>query len=91
MVKSVQGPEPTSEIWKIQLSVDTVSRRIGDIHSDIKTNVKDKIMSEFSLKIDEATAVTSHVQFLVNILFNDEDLIAKNFLFLQMIARTSHR
>jgi hypothetical protein len=60
------GSESASEISRIPLSVDTISRRVIDMYSDIEAIMKEKINSsqKFSLQIDESTDISGHAQLL---------------------------
>lgn len=83
MVKIVLGLEAGTEISKIPLSADTISRRVSDMSSDIEDIMKEKIKSsrKFSLQIDESTDIGGHAQLLSYIRYVDGDVIATNFFF----------
>ncbi|XP_067131376.1 SCAN domain-containing protein 3-like [Centruroides vittatus] len=69
MVKIVLGSEAASEISKIPLSDDTISRRVIEMSSDIEDIMKEKINSsrKFSLQIDESTDISGRAQLLAYI------------------------
>ncbi|XP_023226698.1 zinc finger BED domain-containing protein 5-like [Centruroides sculpturatus] len=87
MVKIVLGSEAASEISKIPLSADTISRRVIEMSSDIEDIMKEKIKSsgKFSLQIDESTDISGHAQLLAYIRYIDGNVIATNFFFCKQL------
>ncbi|XP_067131373.1 zinc finger BED domain-containing protein 5-like [Centruroides vittatus] len=87
MVKIVLGSEAASEISKIPLSDDTISRRVIEMSSDIEDIMKKKINSsrKFSLQIDESTDISGRAQLLAYIRYIDGNVIATNFFFCKQL------
>ncbi|XP_067131372.1 zinc finger BED domain-containing protein 5-like [Centruroides vittatus] len=87
MVKIVLGSEAASEISKIPLSDDTISRRVIEMSSDIEDIMKEKINSsrKFSLQIDESTDISGRAQLLAYIRYIDGNVIATNFFFCKQL------
>ena len=76
------GEEAVSELSKIPLSNNIISRRIHGMSENIECNIKSKILKHklFALQIDESTDITGKAQFLVFILFIDDKFIVEGFL-----------
>jgi hypothetical protein len=73
MVKIVLGPEAASEISKVPLSANTVSRRVSNLSSDIEVILRGKInlSRKFSLQIHESTDISGYAQLIANIRYID--------------------
>jgi len=81
IVKSMLGDNAEKEISLVPLSNDTVSRRIGDMSSDIQCHVREKCDSRlFELQLDESTDISKKCQLLSYIRFIDDDSVIEQFL-----------
>ena len=77
------GEEAASELRKIPLSDNTISRRIHAMSENIEcNNIKSKILKHklLALQIDESTNITGKAQLLVFIRFIDDKFIVEDFL-----------
>ena len=74
--------EAASELRKIPLSDNTISRRIHGMSENIECNIKSKILKHklLALQIDESTDITFKAQLLVFIRFIDDKSIVEDFL-----------
>jgi hypothetical protein len=84
MVKTVFGVEAANKISKVQLSRETISRRVGDMSCDIELNLRENVnvSRSFSIQIDVSTDISGHAQLIACIRFVDSDRIvssARNF------------
>ena len=82
IVRIMFGKEAVSELSKISLSDNTISRRIHDMSENIECNIKSKILKDkfFALLVDESTGITGKAQLLVFICFIDDESIVEDFL-----------
>ena len=76
------GEEAASELRKIPLSDNTISRCIHAMSENIECNIKSKILKHklLALQIDESTDITGKAQLLVFIRFIDDKSIVEDFL-----------
>ena len=82
IVRIMFGEEAVSELSKIPLFDNTISRRIHDMSENIKCNTKSKILKHklFALQVDESTDITGKAQLLMFIRFIDDESIVEDFL-----------
>ena len=85
------GEEAVSELSKIPLSDNTISRRIHDMSENIKCNIKSKILKHksFALQVDESTNNTGKALLLVFIRFIDDEPIVEDFLSCKELSDTT--
>jgi len=91
IVKSMLGDNAEKEISLVPLSNDTVSRRIGDMSSDIQCHVREKLSDSrlFALQLDESTDISKKCQLLSYIRFIDDDSVIEQFLACSELPTTS--
>lgn len=66
MSRVMHGNKVATELQQVPLSDGTVSRRIGDMAQDIKTQLIDAVKGgTYSLQLDESTDITNCAQILV--------------------------
>ena len=87
VVETIIGPEAAEEIKKVPLSNDTMSRRIEDLSSDLKDQIRENFEMEvesrilWSLQVDESTDICGKAQLLAFIRFIKDDKFINEFLF----------
>ena len=81
IVRIMFEEEAVSELSKIPLSDNTISRRIHDMLENIERNIKSKGLKYklFALQVDESTDITGNAQLLVFIRFIDDESIVEDF------------
>ncbi|XP_008185178.1 zinc finger BED domain-containing protein 5-like [Acyrthosiphon pisum] len=85
------GKEAAEQISNIQLSNDTVRRRIITMSEDIVKNVNEILQKdkEFALQLDESTDVSGKSQLISFIRFVNEEKIIEQFLLCRELQTTT--
>ncbi len=85
IVRLIIGGEHEKKIKQMSLSNDTVSRRICDMSTDIKEQLRDNIMQstyqKIAIALDESTDIASMAQLMVYVRFVHNDDIQEDFMF----------
>ena len=93
IVRIMFGEDAVSELNKIPLFDNTISRRIQDMSGNIECNIKSKILQYelFALQVDESTDITGKAHLLVHVFarFIDDKAIVKYFLCCKELPETT--
>ena len=83
--------DAVSELNKIPLSDNTISRRIQNMSKNIECNIKSKILKHelFALQLDENTDITGKAHLLVFARFIDDKAIVEDFLCRKELPKTT--
>ena len=83
MVEIIVSKQEANKFKKIQLSDNTISRRINDMAKDIQEQVVEKLKNSqhFALQFDGSTDVSDCAQFVVFVRFEADDSITEEILF----------
>ena len=90
MVQRMVGEEVAKEIEKVPLSNNTVTRRVGEMSSDIRDHTLDKIKSNpFAIQLDESTDYMRKCYLIAFVRFVLNNDICNQFLFLEEMKTTT--
>ncbi|XP_029651281.1 zinc finger BED domain-containing protein 5-like [Octopus sinensis] len=87
IVRIMFGEDAVSELNKIPLSINIISRRMS---GDIECNIKSKILKHklFALQVDESTYITGKSQLLVFVRFINDEAIVEDVLCCKELLET---
>ena len=88
MCETVLCKESCAKLKAIPVSDDTISRRISEMSDDIKTQLIERLRTEyFAIQLDESTDIASQSQLLVYARYAGEGELHEDFLFFQPMPK----
>jgi hypothetical protein len=83
IVRTVTGKGAESEIDKVPVSDNTVSRRVDDMSHDVEDVLSETLKNtKFASQVDESTYVTNKAQLLAFVRFENKEEIMEFLLLL---------
>lgn len=95
VVETILGPEAAEKVKKVPLSNDTMSRRIEDLSSDLKDQIRENFEMEleskvlWSLQVDESTDICGKAHLLAFIRFIKNEKFINEFFFCDELKTTT--
>jgi hypothetical protein len=88
IVSSVLGPNAAKKLDVVPLSDCTVSRRIHDLASEVKTVLIQRIQQSkyFAIQLDESTDITNFAQLMTYVRYEFEQSVEEEFLFCESLS-----
>ena len=74
------GEEAESEISKVPVSNNTISRRVDDLFNNV-SGILSEILQNTALHVDETTDITGKAQLVAFVRFENESEIMENYFF----------
>ena len=90
IVRTMLGEEAESELSKVPVSDNTISRRVDDLSNNI-SGILSKILqnNNFALQVDESTDITGKAQLLAFVRFENEGEIMENYFCCKELPETT--
>jgi hypothetical protein len=80
IVRTMIGKVAESEIDKVPVSDNTISKPVDDMSHDVEDILSEVLKNtNFALQIDESTDITNKAQLLVFVRFENEGEITENY------------
>ena len=91
LCETVLNRECTAKLKEIPLSNNTISRRLGEMSSDIKAQVLERLkQTYFTIQLDESPDIASQAQLLVYVRYCWDGEMIEDFMFChRMQGRTT--
>ncbi len=90
IVRPMLGEEAESELSKVPVSDNTISRRVDDMSNNISSILSEILQNnKFALQVDETTDVTGKVQLLEFVRFENEGEIMENLFCCKELPETT--
>ncbi len=89
-VRTMLGEEAESELSKVPVSDNTISRRMDDLSNNISGVLSEILQNNnFALQVEESTDITGKAQLLASVQFENEGEIMENYFCCKELPETN--
>ncbi len=90
ILRTMLGEEAESELNKVPVSDNTISRRMDDLYNSISCILSEVLQNNnFALRVDESINITGKAQLLAFVRFEDEGEIMENYFCYKELPETT--
>lgn len=90
IVRTMLGEEAESELSKVPVSDNTISRRVDDLSNNISGILSEILQNNnFALQVDESTDITGKAQLLAFVRFENDCEIMENYFCCKEMPETT--